>query len=265
MLLQTWPDTQTLHQLESHSQQSWTEDHCFVQQQQRPAHSSQKQRSWDVQTYSENKWKHLPQASKRLQVQVRSCWCYRLSCRPVWEFLHYYIYVKSCKGELPTEKFSYKIKLKIPWMSPVNNGESLLEFWITIAQVVLCTHYAELRSFWQDTQAPYCVSKGVSKEASIILMRHRGEKICKNVTSFTFKGKQHFLPYIFSIIKLRQMVQVWQLVHSWGIQASRLHILLGSTAQWQQELSAESSWELSETKFSIAKFMGGFLSVVSIS
>jgi len=173
--------------------------------------------------------------------------------------------IKSCKGELPTEKFSYKIKLKIPWMSPVNNGESLLEFWITIAQVVLCTHYAELRSFWQDTQAPYCVSKGVSKEASIILMRHRGEKICKNVTSFTFKGKQHFLPYIFSIIKLRQMVQVWLLVHSWGIQASRLHILLGSTAQWQQELSAESSWELSETKFSIAKFMGGFLSVVSIS
>lgn len=81
----------------------------------------------------------------------------------------------------------------------------------------------------------------------------------QNVTSFTFKGKQHFLLDIFSVINLRQTgtrlavcpQPVW-------MQAFGLHRLLEPIAVTARELLAEPIGEFRETKFSIARSTEAF-------
>lgn len=57
--------------------------------------------------------------------------------------------------------------------------KSLIEFGMNDQHAVLCTHSLTLMHFQQETWAPCCISRTVSEEASITLLRDRGEKICK--------------------------------------------------------------------------------------
>lgn len=81
----------------------------------------------------------------------------------------------------------------------------------------------------------------------------------QNVTSFTFKGKQHFLLDIFSVINLRQTGTCPAICPqpAW-IQAFGLHGLLEPVAVTARELLAEPSREFRETKFSVARSMEAF-------
>lgn len=81
----------------------------------------------------------------------------------------------------------------------------------------------------------------------------------QNVTSFTFKGKQHFLLDIFSVINLKQtgtcLAACPQPVR---MQAFRLHRLLQPTAVTVRELLAEPTGEFRGKKFSVARSTEAF-------
>ena len=81
----------------------------------------------------------------------------------------------------------------------------------------------------------------------------------QNVTSFTFKGKKHFLLDIFSVINSRQTGKCLAICPqpAW-MQAFVLHRLLELVAVTARELLAEPTGEFRETKFSIARSTEAF-------